>query len=184
VIASAVLVLVAMRASTPPPETGSPGPAEVIGKFLAARQVHDVDTAVKLFESDAAITDSAGNTSRGTGAAARLIERYDGFEAGVPHVTDNEVVWTEALPIRTPDNLQFQQESQPELSGEVPYYAFVQAMCAVVMNGKIHAVFALPAAETFAPGRHCGRDESRDSTSEIPDSVIHADQPVYTRTSP
>jgi hypothetical protein len=138
-----------------PPETATLAPGEVIGKFLAARQVHDIDMAIKLFESDAAITDSAGNASHGTEATMRLIERYNGFEAGVPQVTGNEVVWTEALPIRTPANLQFQQDTQPELAAEVPYYAFVQAMCAVVTNGKIHAVFALAADDTFESGRHC-----------------------------
>jgi hypothetical protein len=88
-------------------------------------------------------------------AATRLTERYSGFEAGPRQVTGKEVVWTEALPIRTPDNLQFQQDTQPELASEVPYYAFVQAMCAVVTNGKIHTVIELPANRTFAADRHC-----------------------------
>jgi hypothetical protein len=138
-----------------PPETAALAPGDVIGRFLAARQVHDINMAIKLFESDAVITDSAGNASRGTDAATRLIERYNGFEAGARQVTGNEVVWTEAIPIRTPDGLQFQQDTQPELAAEVPYYAFVQAMCAVVTNGKIHAVIALATKETFVPGRHC-----------------------------
>jgi hypothetical protein len=115
----------------------------------------DIDTATKLFQSDASFTDSAGNTSRGMDAAARLIERYSGFEAGARQVTGNEVVWTEALPIRTPDGLHFQQELMPELAAEVPYYASIQAMCAVVTNGTIHSVMALPPDRTFSPNRQC-----------------------------
>ena len=126
-------------------------------------------------------------------AGGRLIERYNGFEPGPRQVTGNEVVWTELLPIRTPDGLQFQQDTQPELASEVPYYAFVQAMCAVVTNGRIHAVVALPAAETFVPGRGCADAEGQPTSTalvvrsgelenmrDLPDSVIHADQPVYT----
>jgi hypothetical protein len=88
-------------------------------------------------------------------AATRLIERYSGFEPGPRQPIGNEVVWREALPIRTPDGLQFQQDTQPELASEVPYYAFVQTMCAVVTNGKIHTVIELPASRTFAADRHC-----------------------------
>jgi hypothetical protein len=150
-------------ASQPGRESLAPG--DVIGKFLSARQVHDVDAAIALFETDAAITDSDGTTARGRNAAMRLIQRYDGMVAGAPQVTDNVVVWTEALPVRTPDNLQFQQDTQPELAAEVPYYAFVQAMCAVVTNGKIHAMFALAAAETFVPRRHCAGDVDPNSAS-------------------
>ena len=73
--------------------------------------------------------------------------------------------WTEAFPIRTPDNLQFRQHTRPELAAELPYYAFVQAMCAVVTNGKIHAVYALAVAETFVPGRHCASDVDPNSAS-------------------
>jgi hypothetical protein len=115
----------------------------------------DVDAATKLFQSDTSFTDSAGNTFHGTEAARRVIESYNGFEAGPRQVTGNQVVWTEALPIRTPDNLQFQQDTQPELSAEVPRYAFVQAVCAVVTNGRIHVVIALPVDSTFASDRHC-----------------------------
>ena len=197
-IASGAAALVALAILTPRPDTASLAPGDVIDKFISARQMGDIDTATKLFQSDASFTDSAGNTSRGMDAAARLIERYNGFEAGARQVTGNEVVWTEALPIRAPDGLHFQQELMPELAGEVPYYASIQAMCAVVTNGTIHAVFALPAAETFVTGRHCARDEGRNSNStalvvrsdelenmrDIPDSVIHADQPVYTRSQP
>lgn len=124
-------------------------------RFLAARQMHDLDAATALFESGATVTDQAGSGIRGTDAATRLIERYDGFEPGPRQVTANEVVWPEALPIRTPDNLQFQQQLRPELLAEVAYYAFVQTMCAVVTNGMIHSVIALPADRTFAPDRHC-----------------------------
>jgi hypothetical protein len=154
-IASGAVALVALAILTPRPDTASLAPGDVIDKFLSARQMGDIDTATNLFDADASITDSSGNTSHGTDAARRLMERYNGFEAGPRQVTGKEVVWTEALPIRTPDGLQFQQETQPELSAEVPYYAFVQAMCAVVTNGTIHAVVALPAAETFVPDRHC-----------------------------
>lgn len=70
-------------------------------------------------------------------------------------MTGTEVVWNEALPIRTPDNLQFQQQVRPELSAEVPYYGFVQAVCAVVTNGTIRTVLALPANRTFGADRHC-----------------------------
>ena len=155
VIAATSVALVAVAVSARPPATSSVTPGDVIDTFLLARQMGDVDTATNLFQSDASFTDSDGSTSRGMDAATRLIERYSGFEAGPRQVSGNEVVWTEALPIRTPDNLQFQQDTQPELAAEVPYYAFVQAMCAVVTNGKIHAVFALAADETFASGRHC-----------------------------
>jgi hypothetical protein len=155
VIASIAVALVAVAVSPRPPETSSVASGDVIDAFLSARQIDDVDTATNLFDADALITDSAGNTSRGVDAAKQLIERYNGFEAGPRQVTGSEVVWTEALPIRTPDGLQFQQETQPELSAEVPYYALVQAMCAVVTNGRIHAVIALPAERTFGPDRHC-----------------------------
>jgi hypothetical protein len=103
----------------------------------------------------------------------RLIERYNDFEAGVPQVTGNEVVWTEALPIRTPDGLQFQQDTRPELAAEVPYYAFVQAMCAVVTNGKIHAVIALAAKETFVPVRHCAGDDPNSASTTYMSAPQH-----------
>jgi hypothetical protein len=156
-VSSAVIAvaLVAVAVSTRPPDASTQRPGDVIDTFLAARQVHDLDAARASFDSDATVTDSAGNTAHGTDAAARLIERYDGFEPGPRQVTGNEVVWTEALPIRTPDGLQFQQELMPELAAEVPYYASVQALCAVVTNGRIHTVIALPANRTFGPDRHC-----------------------------
>ncbi|HEY1296393.1 MAG TPA: hypothetical protein VGJ60_25220 [Chloroflexota bacterium] len=154
-IAAIALALVAVALSARQPDTSNPGPSDVIDRFLSARQMGDLDTAITLFQSDAQFIDSAGNTSRGMDAATRLIERYSGFEVGPRQVTGNEVVWTEALPIRTPDNLQFQQQLRPELSAEVPYYAFVQAMCAVVTSGRIHAVVALPEDRAFGPDRHC-----------------------------
>jgi hypothetical protein len=92
-------------------------------------------------------------------AASGLIERYNGFEAGPRQVTGNQVVWTEALPIRTPDGLHFQQELMPELAAEVPYYDSIQAMCAVVTNGRIQSVTVLPGDRTFAPDRRCGGPE-------------------------
>jgi hypothetical protein len=192
VIASIAVALVAVAVSARPPDTSSLTPGDVIDTFLSARKIDDLDTATNLFETDAGITDSAGNTSHGVDAARRLIERYNGFEPGPRQVTGNEVVWTEALPIRTPDGLQFQQDTQPELASEVPYYAFVQAMCAVVTNGRIHAVVALPAADTFVPGRCADAGGQPTSTAlvvrsgelenmrDLPDSVIHADQPAYT----
>jgi hypothetical protein len=64
---------------------------------------------------------------------------------------DNEVVWPEALPIRAPDGLHFQQELMPELAAEVPYDGSVQAMCAAVTKGSIHAVIALPADKRLVP---------------------------------
>jgi hypothetical protein len=155
VILAIVVALVAVAVSARPPDSSSPTPDDVIDTFLTASQMGDVNTATNLFQGDASITDSAGDTSYGRDAARRLIERYNGFEAGPRQVTGNEVVWTEALPIRTPDNLQFQQETRPELSAEVPRYASVQAVCAVVTNGRIRAVIALPADRTFAPDRHC-----------------------------
>jgi hypothetical protein len=155
VIASIAVAVVAVAVFARPPATSSLTPGEVIDTFLAARQTGDADAATRLFQSDAGFTDSDRNTPRGTDAATRLIERYHGFEAGPRQVTGDEVVWTEALPIRTPDGLQFQQDTQPELASEVPYYAFVQTPCAVVTNGRIHAVIALPADRTFAPDRHC-----------------------------
>jgi hypothetical protein len=117
--------------------------------------------ASTLFESDVTITDSAGATDRGLNGAARLFERYSGFEPGIREVAGNQVLWTEALPIRTSDNLQFQQEVAPELLSEVPRYALVQAMCAVVTNGRIHVVIALSAAKTFAHDRHCNSNVGR-----------------------
>jgi hypothetical protein len=53
-------------------------------------------------------------------------------------------------PIRTPDNLQFQLEIQPELSPAVPYYSSAQAITAVVTNGGICAVIVLPVANLRA----------------------------------
>ena len=142
-------------------------PSDVISKFLSARQVRDLDAALALFETDATITDSDGTPARGADAALRLIQRYNGMVAGAPRVSGNEVVWTEAFPIRTPDNLQFQQDTQPELSAEVPYYALVHSMCAVVTNGKIHALFALAVVETFAPDRHCAVDADGTATTPL-----------------
>jgi hypothetical protein len=155
VIASITVALVAVVVSARTPDTSALRPGDVIDRFLSARQTGDVDTASNLFQSDASFTDSSGATAHGTDAGRRLFERYEGFEAGPRQVTGDEVVWTEALPIRTPDNLQFQVDAQPELSAEVPRYAFVQAMCAVVTNGRIRAVIALPVDRTFAPDRHC-----------------------------
>jgi hypothetical protein len=155
VIASIAVALVAVAVLARPPETSSLTPDDVIDQFLSARQMGDLDTATNLFQSDASFSDSDGSTSRGMDAATRLFERYNGFEPGSRQPMGNEVVWTEALPIRTPDGLLFQQDTQPELASEVPYYAFVQTMCAVVTNGRIHAVIALPADRTFAPDRHC-----------------------------
>jgi hypothetical protein len=144
VIASIAIALVALTiAQWRPDDAATPAPGDVVDEFLAASQALDLDAATATFEGDATITDSTGNSTRGTDAATRLIERYDGFEAGPRQVTGNEVVWTEALPIRTPDNRQFQHDVRPELSAEVPYYDSVQAMCAVVANGKIHAVVTL-----------------------------------------
>jgi hypothetical protein len=108
--------------------------------------------ALELFESGAIIADSSGTTSRGSDAATCLVERYYDFEAGAPQVTGNEVLWTEALPIRTPDNLQFQQDARPEPSTDVPYYAFVQAMCALLTNGKIHTAGPDERPTTLPPG--------------------------------
>jgi hypothetical protein len=143
VVATTAIALLALMISQWRQDDASPAPGDVVDRFLAARQVHDLNAATASFESDATITDSAGNSTHGADSASRLIERYEGFEAGPLQVTGNEVVWTEALPIRTPDNLQFQQQVQPELSAEVSYYASVQTMCAVVANGKIHAVVTL-----------------------------------------
>jgi len=154
-IAAIGVALVAMAVAARPPAASSLTPGAVIDTFLSARQMGDLDTASNLFESDASFKDSAGYTSHGMDAATRFIERYDGFEPGPRQLTGNEVVWTEALPIRTPDGLQFQQERMPELAAEVPDYAFVQAVCAVVKNGKIDAVIALPADRTFGPDPHC-----------------------------
>jgi hypothetical protein len=164
-IAAMAVALVAVAVSARAPDTSSLTPDEVIDTFLSARQIGDAHTATNLFQGDASFTDSAGYTSYGMDAATRLIERYNGFEAGPRQVTGREVVWTEALPIRTPDGLQFQQELMPELSPEVPRYAFIQAICAVVTNGKIHAVTALPSGRTFGPDRHCD-DASAAGTPE------------------
>ena len=174
VIAAITVALIAVAVAARPPDTSSLTPGAVIDNFLSARQTDDVDSATNLFESDVSITDSAGNTSHGVDAARRLIERYKGFEPGPRQVTGNEVVWTEALPIRTPDGLHFQQELMPELAAEVPHYALVQAMCAVVTNGTIHTVIALPAYRTFGPDRHCARDEGRNSASTA--LVVRSDQ--------
>src|SRR5215475_10031288 len=108
VVMAAIAVAVAVSARPP---ASSPTPGEVIKTFLSARQMGDVDTATNQFENDASITDSAGNSTHGMDAARRLIERYNGFEPGPREVTGNEVVWTEARAIRTPDGLHFQQET-------------------------------------------------------------------------
>lgn len=155
VIASSAIALVGLTISQWRPDHPSPAPGDVVDRFLAARQAHDLNAATEFFESDATITDSVGNSTHGADSASRLIERYDGFEAGPLQVTGNEVVWTEALPIRTPDGLHFQQDLMPVLAAEVPHYAFVQTMCAVVTNGTIHSVIALPMDRTFAPDRDC-----------------------------
>ena len=120
VMASIAIALVAVTISNWRPNDARPAPGDVVDRFLAARQMHDLDAARASFESDAVVTDSVGNSTRGTDAATRLIERYNGFEPGPRQVTGNEVVWTEALPIRTPDALHFQQELNPELAAEVP----------------------------------------------------------------
>jgi hypothetical protein len=119
-IAVGLLALVALATSTLRPIAASPAAGDVIETFLSARQAHDVNAAATLFENDATITDSTGASARGSDAATRLFERYSGYEAGPRQVTGNEVVWTEAFPIRTSDNLQYQQESSPELLAEVP----------------------------------------------------------------
>jgi hypothetical protein len=154
-IAVVAVALVALAISTPGPDTASPAPGDVIDRFLSVRQAHDVGAATALFENDATITDSTGEAARGSDAATRLFERYSSYESGPRQVTGNEVVWTEALPIRTSDNLQYQQELSPELLAEVPRYAAVQVMCAVVTDGKIHAMIALPADSE----RSCGAVE-------------------------
>jgi hypothetical protein len=154
-IAAIALTLVAAAVLAPPPDTSSLTPGDVVDEFLSARQMGDVGRAAKLFQSDASFTDSAGNTSHGIDATTRLIERYNGFEPGPRQVTGDEVVWTEALAIRTPDGLHFQQELMPELAAEVPDYGSIQAMCAVVTNSRIDAVKALPADRTFSPDRYC-----------------------------
>src|SRR5262249_49482860 len=129
-IASIAVALVAVTVSQWRPD--GPAPGAIVDRYLAARQVDDLDAATAALDSDVAVTDSSGNTTRGTDAAIALTERYNGFEPGPRQVSGNNVAWTEALPIRTPDNLQFQQQLQPELSAEVPYYSVVERVCAVV----------------------------------------------------
>jgi hypothetical protein len=80
------VALVAVAVSARPPDVSSLGPGEIIDTLFSARQTGDVD-------SDASLTDSARDASRGMDPATCFIEQYTGFEPGRRQVTGNEVVW-------------------------------------------------------------------------------------------
>src|SRR5579864_4164088 len=148
VLVPIVVAAIGLAISARGPTDESTPPGEVIDRFLSAAQAHDSDSATALFQSDATIAESGGTVSRGRDAAMRFIKQYDGYEAGPQQVTGNEVVWTESLPIWRPESLQAtvaDREMLTRLSDEVPMYEYVQVMCAVVTDGKIHAVIALAA---------------------------------------
>jgi hypothetical protein len=138
-IASIVVALVIARSR---PDSASLSAGDVVDRVLAARQLHDTDAAMSWFESDVSVTDSAGTSVRGREAARRLVRQYNEFDAGPRQVNGSEVIWTETIPHRSADNFAFEQSSA-QLATEVPRYASVQPMCALVTDGKIHALVAL-----------------------------------------
>jgi hypothetical protein len=113
---------------------------EVVDAFLAAQSVDAVDAAAAFFETDASITDSSGRSISGADGIRRLIGSLNGWEAGPRQAAGPQVVWAESLPI-----WQLTGADLMQLEQEVPHYAAVQVMCAVVTDGKIHALIALPA---------------------------------------
>jgi hypothetical protein len=138
-----------------------PGPTEVIEAFLAAQRVNDEEAAAALFANDALIADTAGRTTTGTDAVRRLIERLNGWEAGPRQANGHEVIWAESLP-------NWQPSAAPTdldllLEQEVPHYAYTQLMCAVVTDGKIHALIALA---TGSP-RSCEPDQRSSAGAAI-----------------
>src|SRR5579864_6895393 len=62
-IASIAIALAALTISPWRPDNGSSAPGDVVDRFLAARQVHDLAAATAPFESDTIVTDSAGNST-------------------------------------------------------------------------------------------------------------------------
>jgi hypothetical protein len=128
-------------------------PTEVIDAFLATQSVHDVDAGATFFETDASITDRTGRTNSGTDAVRGMIGNLQGWEAGPRQATGDQVIWAESLPIwklpAAPTELDLRLEQ------EVPHYAAIQLMCAVITGNKIHALIALP---TSSP-RSCDESE-------------------------
>ena len=114
----------------------------MIDAFLAAQGVDDVEAAAALFETDALITDSSGHSGFGIDAVRPMIQSLHGWEAGPRQATDNEVTWAESLPIWKLPNPP--TEFDLRLEQEVPHYAAIQIMCAVLTNGKIHALIVVP----------------------------------------
>jgi hypothetical protein len=116
-------------------------PTEVIDAFLTAQRGGDAEAAAALFERDAVVTDASGQPARGTDAVRRLIERLNGWEAGARQANGDEVIWAESLPNWQPSAVSTDLELR--LQQEVPHYAVTRWMCAVITDGKIHAVTAL-----------------------------------------
>jgi hypothetical protein len=116
-------------------------PIVVIDGFLAAQGVEDVDAAAAFFAADASITDSSGRSAFGTYAVRRLIDSLIGWEAGPRQATGHEVIWAESLPIWPPSAVLADLDLR--LEQEVPHYAYIQIMCAVVTDGKIHTLSTL-----------------------------------------
>jgi hypothetical protein len=141
VIAPILLAIAAPVISGQGPQHRAVAPGDVMSSFLATTQSQDADAASALLESDAAITGTDGRVSRGKIAVAQFIAQWSGWEASPLSVNENEVVWTESL-----SNWPTQGgpvSAQMELV--VPRYAYVQVMCAVVSDGKIHALLTLTA---------------------------------------
>jgi hypothetical protein len=117
------------------------GPIDVIDAFLTAQGVDEAATS--FFETDALITDSSGRSAFGTDAVRLMIHSLNGWEAGPRQATGNEVTWAESLPIWKLPNPP--TELDLRLEQEVPHYEYAHLMCAVVIDGKIHALIALAA---------------------------------------
>jgi hypothetical protein len=127
--------------SEPQPHGANAGPSDIVEAILTARRMNDEAAAASLFANDASIVDSAGAKTTGAHAALRLIESLSGLEAWPRHANGNEVIWSEALPNWQPPAIPTDLDLL--LEQEVPHYAYVQLMCAVVVDGKIHSLTTL-----------------------------------------
>ena len=120
-------------------------PIIVIDAFLVAQGEGDLDAAEAFFEPDALIIDSSGRSAFGTYAVRRLIDSVNGWEAGPRLAIGQEVTWAESLPIWRLSTAP--TDFEVRLEQEVPHYAYVEIMCAVVTDGKIHALSVLAAGD-------------------------------------
>ena len=120
------------------PSESRAAPVVVIDAFLAAQGVGDVDAAAAFFAADASITDSSGRSAFGNYAIRHLINGLNGWEAGPRLATGQEVTWAESLPIwhlsAAPTAFELALEQ------EVPHFAYVEILCAVVTDGKIYTL--------------------------------------------